>query len=47
MQKKPSSFLTIDTKLPANDLLRFRKNLFILIKMTVADQVKILDKKIM
>ena len=26
--KQPYNFLTIDTKLPANDSLRFRKNLF-------------------
>ena len=26
--KEPYNFLTIDTTLPANDLLRFRKNLF-------------------
>ena len=26
--KEPYSFLTIDTTLPASDLLRFRKNLF-------------------
>ena len=26
--KEPYSFLTIDTALPANDPLRFRKNLF-------------------
>ena len=26
--KKPYSFLTIDTNLPASDPLRFRKNLF-------------------
>ena len=26
--KKPYSFLTIDTTLPASDPLRFRKNLF-------------------
>ena len=39
-------FLTIDTTLPASDPLRFRKNLFQLIKMTVVDQIKILDRKI-
>ena len=38
--KEPYSFLTIDTTLPASDPLRF-------IKMTVADQIKILDRKIM
>ena len=26
--KEPYSFLTIDTTLPSNNLLRFRKNLF-------------------
>ena len=43
--KEPYNFLTIDT-LPASDPLRFRKNL-ILIKMTVIDQIKILNRKIM
>ena len=43
---KPFSFLTINTTLLANDPLRFRKNCFTLIKMTVSDQIKILDKKI-
>ena len=43
---KPFSFLTINTTLLANDPLRLRKNCFILIKMTVSDQIKILDKKI-
>ena len=46
--KKPYSFLKIDTTLPASNPLRFRKNLFTtFIKMTVADQIKILDGKIM
>ena len=27
-KKEPYNILTIDTKLPASDLLRFRKNLF-------------------
>ena len=44
--KEPYNFLTIDTMLPASDPLRFRKNL-ILIKMTVTDQIKILDRKIL
>ena len=35
--KEPYSFLTIDTTLPASDLL---------IKLIVADQIKILDRKI-
>ena len=42
--KKLYSFLKIDTKLPASDSLRFRNVFFfffILIKMTVADQIKI------
>ena len=38
---------TIDTRLPATDPLRFRKICFILIKMTVTDQIKTLDRKIM
>ena len=38
--KELYSFLTIDTKLPASDPLRFRK------KMIVTDQFKILDDKI-
>ena len=37
---------TTDTTLPASDPLKFRKKCFILIKITVADQLKILDKKI-
>ena len=37
--KKSYSFLTIDTTLPASDLLRFRKNLFCFYKN---DQLKIL-----
>ena len=44
--KKPYSFLAIDTTLPASDPLRFRKKLFFLIKMTVTNQIKILDRKI-
>ena len=44
--KEPFNFLTIDTTLPASDPLRFRKNL-ILIKMTVTDQIKILNRKTM
>ena len=42
--KQPYSFLTIDTISPASDLLRFRKIYFLLIKMTVTDQIKILDR---
>ena len=45
--KEPFNFLTIDTTLPASDHLRFRKICLILIKMTVTDQIKILDRKIM
>ena len=45
--KEPYSFLTIDTTLPSSNPLRFRKNLFgNLYKMTVTDQIKILDRKI-
>ena len=39
--------MTLDTTLPASYQLRFRKNCLILIKMTVIDQIKILDRKIM
>ena len=44
--KKLFSFLTIDTMLLEGDPLRFRENLFLLIKMTVSDQIRILDTKI-
>ena len=44
--KEPYSFLTIDTTLPASNPLRFRKICFLFIKMTVTDQIKILDKKL-
>ena len=44
--RKPYSFLTIDTTLPASNSLRFRKNLLPSYKMTVIDQIKILDNKI-
>ena len=45
--KKPYSFLTIDTRLPANHFLRFRKIfLRFIIKMTLIDQLKILDDRI-
>ena len=44
--KEPYSFLTIDTTLPASDPLRFRKNCLILTRMTVVDQIKILENKI-
>ena len=43
----PYSLLTIDTTLPADNALRFRKNLFkIHYKMTSTDEIKILDEKI-
>ena len=46
--KEPYNFLTIDSKLPASDPLRFRKEMTIKIKkMTITDQIKILNKKIM
>ena len=45
--KEPYIFLTIDTKLPAGNPLRFRKIYLILIKMTITDQKKILNKKIL
>ena len=44
--KKPYSFLTIDTMLPASDPLRFRKKISNLKKMIVTDQLKIIDNKI-
>ena len=44
--KKTYSFLTIDTILTTTDLLRFKKNCFSLIKITVADEIKILDREI-
>ena len=44
--RKLYSFLTIDTTLPASDPLRFEKICFLLIKMTVTDQLKIIDNKI-
>ena len=43
--KELYSFLKIDTTLPSTDPLRFRKNFFDQ-KMTVTDQIKILDRKI-
>ena len=43
---KPYYFLTIDTTLPIDNPLRFRKNLNTLIKMTLTDELKILDDKI-
>ena len=46
MHKRTIYFLTIYTTLPASDTLRFRKKCFILITMTVTDQIKIIDNKI-
>ena len=46
MDKKPFSFLTTDTTLPASNPLRFSKKIFTLIKMSGNDQIKILDDKI-
>ena len=44
--KKPFNFLTIDTMLPASNPLRFRNNLLQSYKkMTMTDQIKILDRK--
>ena len=44
--KEPYNFLAIDTKLPTSDPLRLEKNYLILMKMTITDQIKILDKNI-
>ena len=44
--KEPSSFLATDITLPASDPLRLRKESFHTYKMTVAHQIKILDRKI-
>ena len=38
--------MTIDTTLSVSGALRFRKNLFMLIKMIEIDQLKIIDNKI-
>ena len=46
MHKKPYSFLTINTRLPANDPLRFRKKLLPSYKNDSNDQCKIIDNKI-
>ena len=43
--REPCSFLTIDIALPASDPVRFRI-CFLLIKMTVIDQLKIIENKI-
>ena len=43
--REPFNFLTIDTTLPASYPLRFSKKFsWFLIKMTVTDQLKILDR---
>ena len=44
--KKPVKLSTTDTTLPASDPLRFVKICFFLTKMTVDDQIKILDRNI-
>ena len=45
--KELYNFLIIDTTLPVSDPLRFRKKFFrIFIKMTLTDELKILDDKI-
>ena len=49
--KEPYSYLTIDTTLPASKVLLYQqvnleKVCFFLIKTTVPDQIKILDRKI-
>ena len=44
--KEPYSFLTIDTTLPVSDFLRFKKCSFLLVKMIVNHQLKIIDNKI-
>ena len=44
--KEPFNFLTMDTMLPGTDPLRFKKICFNLIKMTVTDQIKVLNCKI-
>ena len=44
--KEPYSFLTINFTLPTSAPLRVRSNLVFLVKMTVTDQIKILDREI-
>ena len=45
--KQPYPFLTIDTTLPAKNSLRLRKKSFrFIIKMTLTDELKIIDDKI-
>ena len=44
---EPYSFLTIDTTLPANNFFKIKKKSFrFIIKMTLTDELKILDDKI-
>ena len=43
---EPFSFLTVDTTLLANNPVRLKKICYNLIKITVTDQIKILDSKI-
>ena len=44
--KEPYLFLTIDPTLPVSDFLRFTKCSFLLVKMIVNHQLKIIDNKI-
>ena len=44
--EEPYSFLTSDATLPASNPLRLRKNLFHSYKIIVADQLKVLDRKV-
>ena len=44
---EPYSFFTIDATSPANNSFRFRKKLFrFIVKMTLTDEIKVLDDKI-
>ena len=43
---EPYYFMTIDTTLPAENTMRFRKNILDSLKMTLTDKIKILDDKI-
>ena len=40
------TLLTIDTTLPVNNPMRFRKAFLDIIKMTLTDEIKILDGRI-
>ena len=44
--EEPYFFLTIDATLPASNPLRLRKNLFHSYQIIVADQLKVLDRKV-